>query len=159
MSQQLRERVIEQLKSGALDIVVATDVAARGIDVSRVSHVINYDIPYDTEAYVHRIGRTGRAGREGTAILFVAPREIRMLRTIERVTRQPIEPLRLPSREAVADKRVARFRKVVAEVMLEENLDFFADVVAQLQEEHEGDIARVAAALRRAQGAREREGR
>jgi ATP-dependent RNA helicase DeaD len=147
MSQQLRERVIEQLKSGALDIVVATDVAARGIDVSRVSHVINYDIPYDTEAYVHRIGRTGRAGREGTAILFVAPREIRMLRTIERVTRQPIEPLRLPSREAVADKRVARFRKVVAEVMLEENLDFFADVVAQLQEEHEGDIARVAAAL------------
>jgi ATP-dependent RNA helicase DeaD len=147
MSQQLRERVIEQLKSGALDIVVATDVAARGIDVSRVSHVINYDIPYDTEAYVHRIGRTGRAGREGTAILFVAPREIRMLRTIERVTRQPIEPLRLPSREAVADKRVARFRKVVGEVMQEENLDFFTDVVTQLQEEHEGDIARVAAAL------------
>ena len=147
MSQQLRERVIEQLKSGALDIVVATDVAARGIDVSRVSHVINYDIPYDTEAYVHRIGRTGRAGREGTAILFVAPREIRMLRTIERVTRQPIEPLRLPSREAVADKRVARFRKVVGEVMQEENLDFFTDVVTQLQEEHDGDIARVAAAL------------
>ncbi len=147
MSQQLRERVIEQLKSGALDIVVATDVAARGIDVSRVSHVINYDIPYDTEAYVHRIGRTGRAGREGTAILFVAPREIRMLRTIERVTRQPIEPLRLPSREAVADKRIARFRKVVGEVMQEENLDFFTEVVAQLQEEHEGDIARVAAAL------------
>ena len=147
MSQQLRERVIEQLKSGALDIVVATDVAARGIDVARVSHVVNYDIPYDTEAYVHRIGRTGRAGREGTAILFVAPREIRMLRTIERVTRQPIEPLRLPSREAVADKRVARFRKVVGEVMQEENLDFFADVVAQLVEEHDGDTARVAAAL------------
>ena len=147
MSQQLRERVIEQLKSGALDIVVATDVAARGIDVSRISHVINYDIPYDTESYVHRVGRTGRAGRAGTAILFVAPREIRMLRTIERVTRQPIEPLRLPSREAVADKRIARFRKVVGEVMAEENLDFFTEVVTQLQTEHDGDIARVAAAL------------
>ncbi|MFM7785510.1 MAG: DEAD/DEAH box helicase [Gammaproteobacteria bacterium] len=147
MSQQLRERVIEQLKNGELDIVVATDVAARGIDVARVSHVVNYDIPYDTEAYVHRIGRTGRAGRTGTAILFVAPREIRMLRTIERVTRQPIEPLRLPSREAVADRRVARFRQVVGEVIGEEDLNGFTPIVEQLCEEHEGDMARVAAAL------------
>ena len=147
MNQQMRERVIEQLKSGALDIVVATDVAARGIDVARVSHVINFDIPYDTEAYVHRIGRTGRAGRQGTAILFVAPREIRMLRTIERVTRAPIGQLSLPSREAVAGKRVAQFRKQVAEVMENEPLDFFADVVEQLGNEHEGDLSRVAAAL------------
>ena len=147
MNQQMRERVIEQLKSGAIDIVVATDVAARGIDVPRVSHVINYDIPYDTEAYVHRIGRTGRAGRQGTAILFVAPREFRMLRTIERVTRAVIEPLSLPSREAVAGKRVAAFRKEVAEVMESEPLDFFLDVVEQLGSEHDGDLGRVAAAL------------
>ncbi len=106
----MRERVIEQLKSGALDIVIATDVAARGIDVPRVSHVVNYDIPYDTEAYVHRIGRTGRAGRTGNAILFVAPREIRMLRTIERATRSPIAPLTLPSRADVTNKRVSDFK-------------------------------------------------
>jgi ATP-dependent RNA helicase DeaD len=110
LNQQMRERVIEQLKSGALDIVIATDVAARGIDVPRVSHVVNYDIPYDTEAYVHRIGRTGRAGRTGNAILFVAPREIRMLRTIERATRSPIAPLTLPSRADVTNKRVADFK-------------------------------------------------
>jgi ATP-dependent RNA helicase DeaD len=111
----MRERVIEQLKSGALDIVIATDVAARGIDVPRVSHVVNYDIPYDTEAYVHRIGRTGRAGRTGNAILFVAPREIRMLRTIERHP-SPIAPLTLPSRADVTNKRVADFKAKVAEV-------------------------------------------
>jgi ATP-dependent RNA helicase DeaD len=147
MNQLMRERVIEQLKGGALDLVVATDVAARGIDVARISHVINYDIPYDTEAYVHRIGRTGRAGRPGNAILFVAPREFRMLRTIERVTRAPIEPLNLPSREVVAGRRVAQFRQQVSEVMENEPLDFFADVVDQLEREHEGDLPRVAAAL------------
>ncbi|MDR2678010.1 MAG: DEAD/DEAH box helicase, partial [Zoogloeaceae bacterium] len=113
MNQQARERVIEQLKSGKLDIIVATDVAARGIDVSRISHVINYDIPYDAEAYVHRIGRTGRAGRAGTAILFVAPREIRMLRAIERVTRQPIEHLALPSQQAVTNRRIAVFKEKI----------------------------------------------
>ena len=117
LNQQMRERVIDQLKSGALDIVIATDVAARGIDVARISHVVNYDIPYDTEAYVHRIGRTGRAGRTGNAILFVAPREIRMLRTIERATRQPIAPLTLPSRADVTNKRVAGFKERVAEVL------------------------------------------
>jgi superfamily II DNA/RNA helicase len=101
MNQGLRERVIEQLKNGTLDIVIATDVAARGIDVPRISHVINYDIPYDTEAYVHRIGRTGRAGREGVAILFVAPRETRMLKMIERATR---------AEHAGRNRRVAQFR-------------------------------------------------
>jgi len=147
MTQQLRERVIEQLKNKALDIVVATDVAARGIDVPRISHVINYDIPYDTEAYVHRIGRTGRAGRTGNAILFVAPRENHLLRQIERATRQPIEALKLPSREAVADKRVAAFRQQVADVLESQELGFFLDVVAGMEEKHDVDIREVAAAL------------
>src|SRR5690606_10854255 len=93
MNQQLRQRTVEQLKNGKLDIVVATDVAARGLDVERISHVLNYDIPYDDETYVHRIGRTGRAGRSGKAILFVAPRERRLLQSIEKTTRQPITPM------------------------------------------------------------------
>jgi ATP-dependent RNA helicase DeaD len=147
LNQQMRERVIEQLKSGALDIVIATDVAARGIDVPRVSHVVNYDIPYDTEAYVHRIGRTGRAGRTGNAILFVAPREIRMLRTIERATRSPIAPLTLPSRADVTNKRVAGFKEKVAEVLNAEGLDFFANIVAQIAEEQNVGAEEVAAAL------------
>jgi ATP-dependent RNA helicase DeaD len=147
LNQQMRERVIEQLKSGALDIVIATDVAARGIDVPRVSHVVNYDIPYDTEAYVHRIGRTGRAGRTGNAILFVAPREIRMLRTIERATRQPIAPLTLPSRADVTNKRVADFKEKVAEVLNAEGLDFFANIVSQIAEEQNVGAEEVAAAL------------
>jgi len=147
LNQQMRERVIEQLKSGALDIVIATDVAARGIDVPRVSHVVNYDIPYDTEAYVHRIGRTGRAGRTGNAILFVAPREIRMLRTIERATRQPIAPLTLPSRADVTNKRVADFKAKVAEVLNAEGLDFFANIVSQIAEEQNIGAEEVAAAL------------
>ena len=147
LNQQMRERVIEQLKSGALDIVIATDVAARGIDVPRVSHVVNYDIPYDTEAYVHRIGRTGRAGRNGNAILFVAPREIRMLRTIERATRQPIAPLTLPSRADVTNKRVADFKAKVAEVLNAEGLEFFANIVSQIAEEQNVGAEEVAAAL------------
>ncbi len=147
LNQQMRERVIEQLKSGALDIVIATDVAARGIDVPRVSHVVNYDIPYDTEAYVHRIGRTGRAGRTGNAILFVAPREIRMLRTIERATRQPIAPLTLPSRADVTNKRVADFKGKVIEVLNAEGLDFFANIVSQIAEEQNVGAEEVAAAL------------
>ena len=147
MTQQLRERVVEQLRGGQLDLVVATDVAARGLDVPRISHVINYDIPYDTEAYVHRIGRTGRAGRTGSAILFVAPREMRMLKVIERATRQPIEALQLPSREAVADKRVAAFRQQVAEVLESQDLAFFADVVAGMESSHDADLHDIAAAL------------
>ncbi len=147
MTQGLRERVIEQLKSGALDIVVATDVAARGIDVARVSHVINYDIPYDTEAYVHRIGRTGRAGRAGNAILFVAPREGGMLRAIERATRQPIEQIALPSREAVAEKRVSQFKQEVVDALDSEDMSFFMNVVQQLEEEQSISAQEIAAAL------------
>ncbi|MGE5492078.1 MAG: DEAD/DEAH box helicase [Actinomycetota bacterium] len=149
MNQQMRERTIDQLKSGGIDIVIATDVAARGIDVPRISHVINYDIPYDAEAYVHRIGRTGRAGRTGNAILFVSPREMRMLRTIERVTRQPITPLTLPTRQDVADRRVAQFKQRVIEVLERDDLDFFSDVAAQIAEEKNVSIHEVAAALLR----------
>jgi ATP-dependent RNA helicase DeaD len=135
MTQGLREQVIERLKSGSLDIVVATDVAARGIDVPRISHVVNYDVPYDTEAYVHRIGRTGRAGRVGSAILFVALREMRMLKAIESATRQKIEPITLPTRSEVADRRVSQFKQQVLEVLANEKLDFFFEVVRQMEEE------------------------
>ncbi len=147
MTQGLRERVIEQLKNGGLDIVVATDVAARGIDVPRVSHVINYDIPYDTEAYVHRVGRTGRAGRSGTAILFVAPREIRMLRAIERATRQTIEPIRLPTRADLAGRRVAQFKQQILDALEDESLDFFRGIVEQIEAEAEIPQHEIAAAL------------
>ncbi len=129
MNQTLRERTIERLKNGKIDVVVATDVAARGIDVPRVSHVINYDVPYDTEAYVHRIGRTGRAGRKGKAILFVAPREKRMLFAIERATRQKITPLELPSREQIANHRMEQFKNSISETVENEELDFFEQLV------------------------------
>lgn len=112
--QQQRERTIARLKSGDIDIVVATDVAARGLDVERISHVVNYDIPYDSETYVHRIGRTGRAGRSGEAILFVAPREQKMLRVIERVTKQRIEAMRLPSVDDVNEQRILKFKERIA---------------------------------------------
>ncbi|MEN3290904.1 MAG: ATP-dependent helicase DeaD, partial [Burkholderiales bacterium] len=108
--QQQRERTIQQLKDGKIDILVATDVAARGLDVERISHVINYDVPHDPESYTHRIGRTGRAGRSGEAILFIAPRERNLLKAIERATRQPISMLELPSIQAVNDVRIARFK-------------------------------------------------
>ncbi|MDD5298700.1 MAG: DEAD/DEAH box helicase [Rhodocyclaceae bacterium] len=139
MTQGLREQVVERLKSGGLDIVVATDVAARGIDVPRISHVVNYDVPYDTEAYVHRIGRTGRAGRVGSAILFVAPREMRMLKAIEYATRQKIEPITLPTRSEVADRRVAQFKQQVLDVLADENLDFFFPVVRGMEEDEGED--------------------
>ncbi len=147
MTQGLRERVIEQLKNGQLDIVVATDVAARGIDVPRVTHVINYDIPYDTEAYVHRIGRTGRAGRTGNAILFVSPREFRMLKTIERVTRATIEPLRLPTRSEVEIKRAEQFKLQITEVIENESLEYFVELVSQMEDDQDLTAHEIAAAL------------
>ena len=109
IQQSMRERTVAQLKAGKIDILVATDVAARGLDVERITHVVNYDVPYDTESYVHRIGRTGRAGRSGEAILFIAPRERGLLKIIERATRQPIELMVLPTIKQVNDSRVARF--------------------------------------------------
>ncbi len=135
MNQTLRERTVERLKNGKLDIVVATDVAARGIDVPRISHVINYDIPYDTEAYVHRIGRTGRAGRSGKAILFIAPREQRMLQSIERATRQPITMMQLPSKEQIASHRINQFKQSVLDVLNTEDLDFFSSLIMDMCKE------------------------
>lgn len=149
LPQKLREQIVARLKQGQLDIIVATDVAARGLDVERVSHVVNYDIPYDTEAYIHRIGRTGRAGRAGEAILFVAPRERRMLRAIEQATRQPIEPLKLPSTEAVNDKRIADFKQRITDALAAGELDFLQGLVEQYQEEHDVPAVEIAAALAR----------
>ncbi|AEK57148.1 DEAD/DEAH box helicase [Acidithiobacillus caldus] len=147
MTQAMREQTIERVKSGSLDIVVATDVAARGLDVERITHVINYDIPNDTEAYVHRIGRTGRAGRKGEAILFVAPRERYLLKAIERATGQPIEPMHLPSLEDVADRRTSQFKEQLTTVLETEDLDRFASLVAEYQSEQEVSLERIAAAL------------
>jgi len=133
MAQKSREQMVERLKRGSLDILVATDVAARGLDVERISHVVNYDIPYDTEAYIHRIGRTGRAGRKGDAILFVAPRERRMLAAIEKATRQKIEPLKLPSTEMVNNKRIADFKQSISDTLAAGELDFMQSMVEQLK--------------------------
>ena len=147
VSQIQRERTVEQLKSGKLDIVVATDVAARGLDVERISHVINYDMPYDTETYVHRVGRTGRAGRNGEAILFVAPRERRLLYAIERATKQKIAKMEMPTTEMVNDKRVARFKQQITDTLAEENLEFFATLMEQYEQEHNVPAIEIAAAL------------
>lgn len=147
IAQNLRERTVNSLKNGRIDIIVATDVAARGLDVQRVSHVINYDIPYDTEAYVHRIGRTGRAGRHGDAILFVAPRERRLLSAIEKVTRKKIEQMELPSTELINDQRVVRFKQRIADTVTAGNLDFFQKMLEEQQQETETPAIEIAAAL------------
>ncbi len=147
MTQALREKAVERLKNGSLDIVVATDVAARGLDVQRISHVVNYDIPYDTESYVHRIGRTGRAGREGTAILFVAPRERRMLAAIEQATRQKIAPMKLPTRQDITERRVGLFKEQIAAAMQDRDLDFFEQLIDSCQQEFDSEPRKIAAAL------------
>ena len=147
MNQQLRERTIERLKNGDLDILVATDVAARGLDVKRISIVINYDIPHDTEGYVHRIGRTGRAGRKGKAILFVSHREKRLLRAIEHATSQPIEPMELPSRDLITQKRVSNFRNKLEKVFTKQDLTYCKDLCAQLSDELTLDQEDLMAAL------------
>jgi ATP-dependent RNA helicase DeaD len=155
IAQPQRERVIQQLKDGKLDILVATDVAARGLDVERISHVFNYDIPYDTESYVHRIGRTGRAGRSGEAILFVTPREKGMLRAIERATRQPIEEMKLPTVEAVNDVRIARFKQRITDTLAQDDLADFQRLIEQYEQEQNVPALEIAAALARlAQGDR-----
>ena len=145
--QKQRERTVQQLKQGKLDILVATDVAARGLDVERISHVLNYDIPYDTEAYVHRIGRTGRAGRHGDAILFVAPRERRMLGAIEKATRKKIDMMELPSTELINDKRIARFKQRITDTLANENLELFTNLIEQYQQEHNVPALEISAAL------------
>lgn len=146
MNQPQRENVIRRLRSGQLEIVVATDVAARGWDVERISLVVNYDIPYDTESYVHRIGRTGRAGRAGKSILFATPRQKRMLREIERYTGQNIEPLKLPSRADVAARRVAMFKEQIIRTAAEEDLELYLNLVEDLAVESGLDMSEIAAA-------------
>jgi ATP-dependent RNA helicase DeaD len=145
--QNQRERAIANLKRGKLDILVATDVAARGLDVERISHVVNYDIPQDTEAYVHRVGRTGRAGRSGEAILFVAPREKRLLGAIEKATGKKIEFMELPSTDSINERRIARFKQRITDTLAGEQSAMFSQLVEQYQQEHDVTGLEIAAAL------------
>jgi ATP-dependent RNA helicase DeaD len=145
--QAQRERTINQLREAKLDILVATDVAARGLDVERISHVVNFDIPTDTESYVHRIGRTGRAGRAGDAISFITPRERHLLKAIERATRQPLTPMRLPTVEDVNETRVARFRESITEALQSDQVSFYRDLIQDYEQEHDVPAADIAAAL------------
>ena len=147
LTQALRERTIGKLKRGQIDVVVATDVAARGLDVERISHVINFDIPYDNESYVHRIGRTGRAGREGKAILFITPKETRLLRSIEKTTKSTITPLTMPTNEQVSDQRIQQFTQQLSKTLETPRLDKFREMIVNYVEENDLDMADVAAAL------------
>jgi ATP-dependent RNA helicase DeaD len=145
--QAQRERTITALRKGGIDILVATDVAARGLDVERISHVLNYDIPHDTESYVHRIGRTGRAGRAGKALLFVSPRERHLLKSIEKATRQTITEAELPTVEDVNAQRVAKFSDSITDALGGPGLDLFRRLVEDYQREHDVPLADIAAAL------------
>jgi ATP-dependent RNA helicase DeaD len=147
MQQKDRERTIARLKDGQLDILVATDVAARGLDVERIGHVVNYDVPYDTESYIHRIGRTGRAGRAGEAILFITPRERNMLRYIERATRSPLEPMDLPTVADVNEQRVAKFRQRITEALAAGHAEAFRSLVEEYERDHNVPAIDIAAAL------------
>jgi ATP-dependent RNA helicase DeaD len=145
--QKQRERIVESLRSGKIDIIVATDVAARGLDVERISHVINYDLPHDSESYVHRIGRTGRAGRSGEAILFVHPRERRLLKRLEQATRQTIEPMDLPSNRDINKRRIARFHERITEALGSKELETYQSIAEQYQRENDIPMESLAAAL------------
>ncbi|UMB70973.1 DEAD/DEAH box helicase [Mycobacterium paraterrae] len=145
--QAVRERTIAALKDGGIDILVATDVAARGLDVERISHVLNYDIPHDTESYVHRIGRTGRAGRSGNALLFVSPRERHLLKSIEKATRQKLTEAQLPSVDDVNAQRVAKFADSITDSLAAPGLELFRRLVADYERDHDIPMADIAAAL------------
>ncbi len=147
IAQKMRERTVERLKNGKVDIVIATDVAARGLDVDRISHVINYDIPYDAESYVHRIGRTGRAGRSGEAILFVTNKERRLLGSIEKMTQQKIQPLKLPSAADVNLQRIQKFKSRIQETIDASDLTICHDLVSSFAEENDIDPLVIGAAL------------
>jgi ATP-dependent RNA helicase DeaD len=149
MNQSQREALIRRLRNGQVEIVVATDVAARGLDVERIATVVNYDMPSDTESYVHRIGRTGRAGREGKAVLFVTPRQQRMKRDIEQYTKQKIEPMKMPSQADVASRRMALFKERILKTLKDEELDLYLSLVEELAEESGCDMAEIAAAAAR----------
>ncbi|WP_081090321.1 DEAD/DEAH box helicase [Vibrio splendidus] len=151
--QSLRERTVDHIKQGVIDILVATDVVARGLDVPRITHVFNYDIPFDVESYIHRIGRTGRAGRKGKAILLVRTNQIRMLRTIERVTKSTMEEIQLPLRDQVAAARVAKLGAELETEKESKALENFAGLITTLQESLDVDAATLAAMLlKRQQG-------
>ena len=145
--QNNRERIVNQLKQGKLDILIATDVVARGLDVERISHVINYDIPYDNESYIHRIGRTGRAGRSGTAILFVAPRERRLLRSIEGTTKKKIPQMELPSTQDINDNRIVKFKDKIVDTAQSGDLKFFQEMIESVEQEHNIPAIEIAASL------------
>ena len=145
--QNARERTVDKLKQGAIDILVATDVVARGLDVERVSHVINYDVPYDSESYVHRIGRTGRAGRQGDAILFISHREKRMLFSIEKTTKQPIEAMPIPSISEINETRLSRFKQAVIEASKDDSIESLIPIVEMIKEEAEASPEVLMAAL------------
>ena len=147
IQQAQRERTIQQLKDGKIDILVATDVAARGLDVERISHVVNYDVPHDPESYTHRIGRTGRAGRSGEAILFITPREKNLLKAIERSTRQPIGMLELPTIQAVNDVRIAKFKEQISETLALGELEQFQSLIEDFEREQNIPAIEIAAAL------------
>ncbi|ALR11118.1 ATP-dependent RNA helicase [Mycobacteroides saopaulense] len=147
INQSVRERTVNALKSGTIDILVATDVAARGLDVERISHVLNYDIPHDTESYVHRIGRTGRAGRSGTAVLFVSPRERHLLKAIEKATGAKLAEEPLPSVEDVNAQRVTKFRDAITAALSAPEIDVFRGIVADYERENDVPMADIAAAL------------
>lgn len=158
MNQALRERTLERLKDGRLDILIATDVAARGLDVERISLVVNYDIPMDSESYVHRIGRTGRAGRAGRALLFVENRERRLLRNIERTMKLTIPEVELPNAELLGKRRLEKFAAKVQQQLESSDLDQYRALLAKIQPSAEGeelDLETLAAALlKMAQGER-----
>jgi len=149
MKQTERESVIRRLRAGTIEIVVATDVAARGLDVEQITHVVNYDVPHDVEAYVHRIGRTGRAGRSGVATMFITPRERKMMREIERYTGTPIKPMRMPTQADVAARRVTQLKDTIRKNLLEGDLDLYLELVESLVEEGPHDMAEIAAAAAR----------
>ena len=145
--QKQRERLVNNLKNGTIDILIGTDVVARGLDVERISHVINYHIPYDVESYVHRIGRTGRAGRSGEAILFVARREQRMLRMIEKTTKQPIKPMKMPSVADINVQRMQKFKDQISDTIASADLGIYQQLVREFQTETDNDPMQIAAAL------------
>lgn len=147
IKQEQREKTIEQFRRGKIDIMIATDVVARGLDVERISHVINYDMPHDTESYIHRIGRTGRAGREGTAILFIPPRGQRMLQSIERATGQKILPFELPTAQSISETRITKFKQQIQTIVLQQDLDFLEKVVVDFANEGDLSLEQIAASL------------
>jgi ATP-dependent RNA helicase DeaD len=149
MDQRQRESVIKRLRTGKTELVVATDVAARGLDVEQITHVVNYDIPYDVEAYVHRIGRTGRAGRSGVATLLVTPRERRMMREIERYTNRPMTPMKMPTQADVAARRVEQLKDTIRANAVAGDLELYLKLIEEMVEEGPHDVAEIAAAAAR----------